>query len=107
MQEFLEVKDEEMPILTALRPDEKIRYHSPVDPGYLSEDFITRWVDSVVERKEKPWIRSQAAINDGGPITHIVGDDHDTVTKDPTKDVFVDYFAPWCGHCQRFEPTLK
>ena len=49
-KEFLEVEDHELPMLTALRPSERIRYHSPVNPEFLSEDFITRWVNSVVSR---------------------------------------------------------
>lgn len=107
VRQFMEIEDHELPMLSALRPSERIRYHSPVQPEYLREDFISRWVQSVIDKKEKPWVKSQAKINDGGPITHIVGNEHDEVAKDPTKDVFVDYFAPWCGHCQRFEPTLK
>jgi hypothetical protein len=56
---FLEVKPEEFPILTALRPNEHIRYHSPMKSEFLTEDYISRWVDSVVNRVEKPWVRSQ------------------------------------------------
>lgn len=56
---FLEVKPEEFPILTALRPNEHVRYHSPMKPDLMQEDYIIRWVDSVVNRVEKPWVRSQ------------------------------------------------
>jgi protein disulfide-isomerase A6 len=40
-------------------------------------------------------------------VTILTPSNFDSVVLDPTKDVFVEFYAPWCGHCKRLAPIWE
>lgn len=53
-------------------------------------------------------IRSQPAPRDNvGPVVTVVGSTFDALVTRSSRDVFLEFYAPWCGHCRNLEPVYK
>ena len=58
--------------------------------------------------KVKPYIKSQPVPKrQTGPVKVVVAKNFDEIVRDPTKDVLIEMYAPWCGHCKKLEPVYK
>ena len=54
-----------------------------------------------VDGKVKPSIKSEPIPEKReGPVTVIVAHNYEEIVMDEEKDVLVEFYAPWCGHCK-------
>jgi protein disulfide isomerase family A protein 3 len=64
------------------------------------EDFARKLVNGELE----PYLKSQPVPEQTEDVKVVVAKNFDEIVNDNTKDVLIEFYAPWCGHCKSLAP---
>jgi protein disulfide-isomerase A4 len=74
----------------------------------FSEEAFEEYMEKLNTGRVKAYIKSQPPPKDDkGPVKTVVASTFDKIVKDLSKDVMIEFYAPWCGHCKQLEPIYK
>eukprot|EP00996_Jenningsia_fusiforme_P002536 NODE_3361_length_991_cov_45.201699_g3089_i0.p1 GENE.NODE_3361_length_991_cov_45.201699_g3089_i0~~NODE_3361_length_991_cov_45.201699_g3089_i0.p1 ORF type:complete len:270 (-),score=42.72 NODE_3361_length_991_cov_45.201699_g3089_i0:181-927(-) len=69
--------------------------------GERTIEALVNFVESSAASEDKSKFSPQELEQTTQGVVELTQESFDSVVLDPSKDVFVKFYAPWCGHCQR------
>jgi protein disulfide-isomerase A1 len=74
----------------------------------ITADAIKAFVEDFVAGKVEPSIKSEPIPeSQEGPVTVVVAKNYNDIVLDDAKDVLIEFYAPWCGHCKALAPKYE
>lgn len=70
----------------------------------FSPEALTAFVTDFAAGKLEPYIKSEPIPTNDKPVKVVVGKNFEEIVNQPNKDVFLEFYAPWCGHCKSLAP---
>jgi len=102
---FFGMEKESIPSMRLIRLEEDMAKYKP-DVIDLSAENIEKFVQAYLDGKLKQHLLSQDLPEDWDkePVKTLVSSNFDEVVFNKDKDVLVEFYAPWCGHCKQLAP---
>ncbi|KAJ8340306.1 hypothetical protein SKAU_G00349390 [Synaphobranchus kaupii] len=84
------------------------------DKYVMQEEFsrdgkaLERFLQDYFDGKLKRYLKSEPVPeSNDGPVKVLVAENFEEIVNDDSKDVLIEFYAPWCGHCKSLEPKYK
>jgi len=103
---FFGVDDSPFPVMAAHSPRTDSKYLGEAGAEITAAGII-EFATGVAEGTIAPHIKSEPVPeSNDGPVKVVVADEFDAIVMSG-KDVLIEFYAPWCGHCQKLAPTYE
>jgi len=87
--------------------DNRKNYVFPAGSDHASTSALRAHFQGFVDKSLSATVKSEEPPADNnGPVKVVVGKTFDSIVMDTTKDVMIEFYAPWCGHCKSLSPKF-
>jgi protein disulfide-isomerase A1 len=104
--DFFGMKPEDCPSYRYINLGADMIKYKPDADDKITVDSVKTFVQDIQDGKRKPHLNTEEVPEDwdAKPVKVLVGKNFDQVARDKTKNVLVEFYAPWCGHCKQLAP---
>ncbi|XP_073141835.1 protein disulfide-isomerase [Henckelia pumila] len=99
---YFGINDDQVPLIIIQKADGEKYLKPNVEP-----DHIESWVKDFKDGIVRPYKKSEPVpdANDE-PVKVVVADSLQEMVLSSGKNVLLEFYAPWCGHCKKLAPIL-
>lgn len=104
--EFMDRTKEDAPFSVIFNVENSTKFH--FDKKLIAQE-MRPWIQNYLKGDLSPDYKKQELPKDWNkkPLKVLVDDNYQSVTSDETKDVLVEFTAPWCEECKKIDPMVE
>lgn len=101
--QYFGLKEDQVPLIVIQKNDGQKYLKTNLEP-----DQIAPWLKDYMDGKVEPFKKSEPIPEvNNEPVKVVVADSLQDIVFNSGKSVLLEFYAPWCGHCQKLAPILE